>query len=83
LGLFSLVALLSARLHPRTRLTIAAAARYRKPHPTIADTLAAVHREIWAAQGFSMFRARLDMRKCRFESAKGSSTPFAKPREGR
>jgi hypothetical protein len=63
LGLFSIVALLGARLHPRTRLTIAAAAWYRKPHPTFADTLAAVRREIWAAQGFSMSRANPDMKK--------------------
>ena len=63
LGLFSLVALLGARLHPRTRLTIAAAAWYRKPHPTFADTLAAVRREIWAAQGFSMSRVKPDMKK--------------------
>jgi hypothetical protein len=63
LGLFSIVALLGARLHPRTRLTIAATAWYRKPHPTFADTLAAVRREIWAAQGFSMSRTKPDMNK--------------------
>jgi len=63
LGLFSLVALLGARLHPRTRLAVSTAAWYRKPHPTFADTLAAVRREIWAAQGFSMSRVTRDMKK--------------------
>ncbi len=63
LGLFSLVALLGARLHSRTRLTIAATAWYRKSHPTFADTLAAVRREIWAAQGFSLSRVTRDMKK--------------------
>jgi DDE superfamily endonuclease len=62
LALFSLTALLGNQLNPRTRLA-AAAAWYHKTQPTFADTLAAVRKEIWAAQGFSMSRARLDSRK--------------------
>ncbi len=63
LGLFSIVALLTTRLHKRTRLPVANAAWYRKPRPTFADALAAVRREIWSAQGFSMSRSRPDRRK--------------------
>jgi hypothetical protein len=63
LGLFSLVALLTTRLAKHTRLAVADAAWYRKQHPTFADALAAVRREIWGAQGFSMSRSRPDSRK--------------------
>jgi hypothetical protein len=63
LGLFSIVALLTTRLHKRTRLAVADAAWYRKPHPTFADALAAVRQEIWGAQGFSMSRSRPDNQK--------------------
>lgn len=63
LGLFSIVALLTTRLHKRTRLAVADAAWYRKQHPTFADALAAVRREIWGAQGFSMSLSRPDSRK--------------------
>ncbi len=62
LGLFSIVALLGSRLGTRTKCA-AAAAWYRKTHPTFADTLAAVRKEIWAAQGFSISRAKSDSRK--------------------
>ena len=63
LGLFSLTALLGSRLSSRTKRAVAAAAWYRKTQPTLADTLAAVRQEIWAAQGFSMSRIRSDSRK--------------------
>jgi hypothetical protein len=63
LGLFSLVALLARRLSPRARLAVSAAAWYRKQQPTFADTLAAVRREIWHAQGFSTSRSSGDGRK--------------------
>jgi DDE superfamily endonuclease len=52
LALFSLVALLAARLDPEARRAVATAAWYRKPHPTFADTLAAVRRQFWQEQGF-------------------------------
>jgi DDE superfamily endonuclease len=63
LGLFSITALLGNRLSSRTRLAVAAAAWYHKTQPTFADTLAAVRKEIWAAQGFSMSRTQSDSRK--------------------
>jgi hypothetical protein len=63
LGLVSLVALLATQLSPRTRRAVGAAAWYRKQQPSFADTLAAVRREIWAAQGFSTSRAKSDIRK--------------------
>ena len=63
LGLFSLTALLGKQLNPRTRLAATAAAWYHKTQPTFADTLAAVRKEIWAAQGFSMSRTRSDRQK--------------------
>jgi hypothetical protein len=52
-----------ALLGKRARLAVSDAAWYRKQQPTFADTLAAVRREIWAAQGFSMSRSRTDNRK--------------------
>jgi hypothetical protein len=63
LGLFSVVALLTTRLTKRTRMVVAGAAWYHKQHPTFADALAAVRREIWAAQGFFMSRNRPDSQK--------------------
>jgi hypothetical protein len=54
LGLFSVVALLAARLDSRTRLQVSASAWYHKRRPTFADTLAAVRREIWSEQGFTV-----------------------------
>ena len=63
LGLFSLVALLGSRLSTHTKRAVARAAWYRKRQPTFADTLAAVRKEIWAAQGFSISRPGSDSRK--------------------
>jgi hypothetical protein len=63
LALFSIVTLLAARLSKRTRLAVSDAAWYRKQQPTFADALAAVRREIWDAQGFSMSRHRPDSQK--------------------
>ena len=56
LALFSIVALLATRLSHHERLRVSAAAWYRKRRPTCADTLAAVRREIWSEQGFSVSR---------------------------
>ena len=56
LGLFSVVTLLATRLGKRARRAVSDTAWYRKQQPTFSDTLAAVRREIWAAQGFSMSR---------------------------
>ncbi len=51
LALFSLVTPLAARLDPKARRAVATAAWYRKPHPTFADTLAAVRRQFRREQG--------------------------------
>jgi len=51
LGLFSIVALLAARLDHCARLRVAAAAWYRKKHPTFSGTLATVRRQLWSEQG--------------------------------
>jgi hypothetical protein len=56
LGLFSIVALLAARLDHRTRLRVSAAAWYQKRRPTFSDTLAAVRRQIWTEQGLIISR---------------------------
>jgi len=71
LALFSLTALLGNQLNPRARLAAAAAAWYRKTQPTFADTLAAVRKEIWAAQGFSMSRTRSNIRKLPIQLRQG------------
>ena len=63
LGLFSLVALLASQLTPPSRYAVWTAAWYRKQQPTFADTLAAVRREIWKAQGLSISRKSTDMQK--------------------
>ncbi len=63
LGLFSLVALFASQLAPHTRGAVWTAAWYRKQQPTFADTLAAVRREIWKAQGLSISRKILDVQK--------------------
>jgi hypothetical protein len=63
LGLFSLVALFTSQLAPRTRCAVWTAAWYRKQQPTFADALAAVRREIWKAQGLSISRTIPDMQK--------------------
>ncbi len=63
LALFSIVTLLGTCLTKRARLAVSTAAWYRKQRPTFADTLAAVRREIWSTQGFSMSQSRTDRRK--------------------
>ena len=60
LGLFSVVALLGARLDRQARIKISVSAWYQKQRPTFADTLAAVRREIWSEQGFVMSRPTAD-----------------------
>ena len=54
LGLFSVIALLGARLDRQARIKVSVSAWYHKQRPTFADTLAAVRREIWSEQGFVM-----------------------------
>ena len=54
LGLFSLVALWAEHLHLRGALSVRQAAWYQKPVPTFSDALAAVRRDIWRHEGFSM-----------------------------
>ncbi len=51
LGLFSIVALLAARLGPRARRQVRTCAWYHQKRPTFSDTLAAVRRQIRAEQG--------------------------------
>jgi len=63
LGLFSLVALLAARLDRRARAAVLTDAWYRKSRPTFADTLAAVRRQFWREQGLLLSRRRSEMRK--------------------
>jgi hypothetical protein len=54
LGLFSLVALMAERLHARGALVVRQAAWYEKPVPTFSDALAAVRRQLWKQQSFSI-----------------------------
>jgi hypothetical protein len=54
LGLFSLVALMAERLHARGALVVRQAAWYEKPVPTFSDALAAVRRQLWRHQSFSI-----------------------------
>jgi DDE superfamily endonuclease len=63
LALFSLVALLAARLGRRARAAVCAAAWYRKPRPTFADALAAVRRQLWREQGLLLSWQRSDTKK--------------------
>lgn len=56
LGLFSVVALLAARLSPSERLAAASSAWYGKRRPTFGDTLAAVRRHVWREQGLLTYR---------------------------
>ena len=63
LGLFSVVALLAARLDRQARIKVSVSAWYHKQRPTFADTLAAVRREIWSGQGFVMSRQSADTAK--------------------
>src|SRR6478735_7514647 len=65
LALFSLVALLAARLGRRARAAVCAAAWYRKPRPTFADTLAAVRRQLWREQGLLLSARQAEVRKLR------------------
>jgi DDE superfamily endonuclease len=65
LGLFSIVALLAARLDHRTRLRVSAAAWYRKKRPTFSDALAAVRREVWSEQGLLTSRYSPELAKIR------------------
>jgi hypothetical protein len=64
LALFSLVALLAARLSPEIRQAVATAAWYRKPHPTFADTLAAGRRQFWWEQGLFTSPCTAEEQKC-------------------
>ncbi|MDQ3880943.1 MAG: hypothetical protein M3295_07720, partial [Chloroflexota bacterium] len=52
LGLFSLVTLLAHQQMTTPAAAIRQAAWYRKPHPTFADALALVRRELWRHQAF-------------------------------
>ena len=54
LGLFSLVTLLAHQQMPHPGRLLRQAAWYRKRHPTFADALALVRRELWQHQAFSM-----------------------------
>src|ERR687894_1945839 len=58
LALFSIVALLAARLPARERRQVARAAWYHKPQPTFSDALAAVRQAIWREQTFVISRRR-------------------------
>src|SRR5687767_6255607 len=51
LALFSIVALLAARLDRCARSAVQIDAWYRKPRPTFTDALAAVRRQFWREQG--------------------------------
>jgi hypothetical protein len=56
LGLFSVVPLAAHRLHQQGRLRVRQSAWYDKPLPTFSDALAAVRRELWRAEDFSISR---------------------------
>jgi hypothetical protein len=83
LGLFCLVALFASQLAPRTRCAVWTAAWYHKQQPTFADTLAAVRREIWKAQGFSISRKIPDRQNARSVCEMASHTPSATPHDPR
>jgi hypothetical protein len=57
-GLFSIVTLLAGQLNRQTRTAVLTDSWYRKSHPTFADTLAAVRRQIWYETGLLMSRHR-------------------------
>jgi hypothetical protein len=63
LGLFSLVALLAAQMDHTKWLHVANAAWYKKVRPTFSDTLAAVRRCLWSAQGFYVSPENADIQK--------------------
>jgi DDE superfamily endonuclease len=65
LALFSIVALLAARLGRRARSAVRTAAWYRKPRPTFTDTLAAVRRQFWREQGLLLSWRQPELRKPR------------------
>ncbi len=52
LGVFSLVTLLAHQQMAAPAAVVRQAAWYRKPHPTFADALAVVRREVWGHQAF-------------------------------
>ena len=64
-ALFSLVALLVARLDRRARSVVRIDAWYRKPRPTFADALAAVRRQFWREQGLLLSERQSEVRKLR------------------
>ena len=57
-GLFSIVTLLAAQLDQRTRTAVLIDSWYRKSHPTFADALATVRRQIWRETGLFTSRHR-------------------------
>jgi hypothetical protein len=63
LGLFSIVTLLAAQLGQRTRTAVWIDSWYRKTHPTFADALAAVRRQIWSEMGLLTSHYRRKMSK--------------------
>jgi hypothetical protein len=63
LGLFSIVTLLAGQLHHQTRTAVWTDSWYRKSHPTFADALAAVRRDIWRETGLLTSRYRHKMPK--------------------
>jgi hypothetical protein len=79
LALFSIVALLAARLGHRARSVVRTAAWYRKPRPTFAETLAAVRRQFWREQGLLLSGRRSEATKLRPASAAASPTRSATP----
>ena len=54
-----------SRLDRRARTAVCAAAWYRKPRPTFADTLAAVRGQFWREQGLLLSRRRSETTKLR------------------
>ena len=60
LALFSLVVLLTQRLHPQFMFSLPHTAWYAKQHPTFADALAFVRRYLWASRLFQTSRDDLD-----------------------
>jgi hypothetical protein len=63
LGLFSFVALVAACSDHTKWLQVENTAWYKKVRPTFSDTLAAVRRYLWSAQGFSMSHQNPDIKK--------------------
>jgi hypothetical protein len=52
LGLFSLITLFANQRMTRSTKDVRRVAWYRKPHPTFADALALVRKELWASETF-------------------------------